>query len=101
MYNYNAALIRVVDGDTVWLRVDLGFRMFAELSFRMAGINTAELNEAGGAAARDALTALLRALGPVFPIQTSKPDKYGRWLVTIGPVNAQMIALGHAVPYMV
>lgn len=100
MYNYQASLIRVVDGDTVWLRVDLGFRMFAELSFRMAGIDAPEMNQAGGAAAKARLTELMLALGPTFPIQTTKADKYGRWLVTIGDVNAQMIAHGDAVPYM-
>lgn len=101
MYIYNASLLRVVDGDTVWLRVDLGFRMYAEMSFRLLGINAPELNESGGLAAKGALLGLLEALGPTFVIQTSKADKYGRWLVTIGKVNALMIEQGHAVPYLV
>lgn len=104
MYEYNASLIRIVDGDTLWLRVDLGFRMFAEMSFRMLGINAPELSTPEGAPAREHLTQLVSALGASFPIKTTKPDKYGRWLVTIPygttTINQQMIDDGFAVAYM-
>jgi len=105
MYEYNASLIRVIDGDTAILRVDLGFKMYCEMSFRLLGINAPELNSTGGAAAKDHLFQLLTALGPTLRIQTTKPDKYGRWLVTFPrpydatTVNQQMIEDGQAVAY--
>lgn len=42
-YSYKAKLGRVVDGDTVWLDVDLGFNIWAHLGFRLEGINTPEV----------------------------------------------------------
>jgi len=42
MYEYNAALKRVVDGDTFDLVVDLGFSTSIEWRFRLAGIDTPE-----------------------------------------------------------
>lgn len=106
MYEYQASLQRVVDGDTVYLRVDCGFRIYAEMSFRLLGINAPEMSTAGGPPARDHLIQLMAALGPEFRITTTKADKYGRWLVTIYPptgmsINDQMVADGFAVPYMV
>lgn len=106
MYEYKATLVRVVDGDTVRLRVDVGFYMTAELAFRLAGINTPEMIGAAataGAAARDALAGLL-ASAPTLRVQTTRADKYGRWLVTIflpdgTNVNEKLIELGFAVRY--
>ncbi len=40
IYEYNARLTRVVDGDTVWLDVDLGFGVHANSDFLLYGINT-------------------------------------------------------------
>ena len=102
MYEYNATLMRTIDGDTVVLRVDLGFKIWAEMSFRLIGINAPELNQLGGVEAKAHLSTLIGALGPVFRIATSKPDKYGRWLVTFPTphspsVNEQMVLDGHAV----
>lgn len=105
MYTYAASLLRVVDGDTVELRVDVGFRMYADIVFRLAGIDAPELRAPGleGEAARDYLEAQLRA-GGELTVVTSKPDKYGRWLARIidqygRDLNALMLAERHARPY--
>lgn len=111
LYEYFAKLDRVVDGDTVWLNVDLGFRVFARLDFRLSGINTPEMigaTRTAAIAAKAELERLLR-LGPIT-IVTEKPgatDKYGRWLATItvstatGPVlvNEALVTGGFAVRY--
>jgi micrococcal nuclease len=111
IYEYKATLDRVVDGDTVWLNVDLGFRACIRVDFRLYGINTPELvgaTRTAGLAAKTALEQLL-ALGPIT-VTTHKPeptDKYGRWLATIyveSPegrvdVNYALISEGHAVRY--
>lgn len=109
IYEYAAKLVRVVDGDTVWLDVDLGFRVRATMDFRLVGINTPEvvgLTKTAGLAAKAELERLL-SLGPLT-IFTVKTDKYGRWLATIYvttaggshlSVNDALLAGGFAVPY--
>jgi len=42
MFTYNAELVKVVDGDTVDLKVDLGFDVFMEIRVRLYGVDTPE-----------------------------------------------------------
>jgi len=42
MYEYKAKLLRVVDGDTLDLKVDLGFKTSVEWRFRLKDIDTPE-----------------------------------------------------------
>jgi micrococcal nuclease len=110
MYEYRATLLKVVDGDTVDLRVDLGFSVHVEERFRLLGINTPEMSskdatERARAQAATKYMADLMSKGPVT-IRTKKDesDKYGRMLATIVNgagvvVNEEMIRAGHAVAY--
>lgn len=104
MYQYSATVIRWVDGDTVDLRVDLGFKMWAETRFRLLGIDTPERGQANWAEARKFAESLAPA-GHAVKIATKRDgDKYGRWLVEItlddgSTVNGQLLASGLAVPY--
>lgn len=87
IYEYNAKLARVVDGDTVWLDVDLGFGVHANLDFRLYGINAPEtigVTKKAGLAAKAELERLL-ALGPlrIETYKADKVDKYGRWLASL------------------
>lgn len=114
--NFTGTLVRVVDGDTVILRlvkqyeVDIGFRIImkheavTEQSFRLVGINTPEIvgeQKTAGLKAKKALEALLT--GKELQVTTYKSDKYGRWLadVNIGKINVSsyMIEKGYASPY--
>lgn len=108
MYTYKASLMRVVDGDTCDLAVDVGFHMTATLRFRLLGIDTPEVRgttKEAGLAAKAALEGLL-AKGPLL-IRTEKGDSFGRWLADISvgvgdatfDVATEMLRLGHAVPY--
>lgn len=100
MWTYKADLVRVIDGDTVVLRlhkefsidIDFGFYIkesvstnkSVELSFRLLGIDAPEVvgaNKASGLSAKEALEKLLQS--GELTATTYKPDKYGRWLVTI------------------
>lgn len=111
LYEYAAYVIRVVDGDTVDLGVDLGFRHRFTDRFRLYGINTPERGQAGWAEATTYLRQILVGVGEELAIRThlDKRDKYGRWLAeiyktqsdgTILYVNQDMIDKGHAVEYM-
>tara|TARA_R100001129_G_scaffold125561_1_gene87933 strand:- start:1771 stop:2187 length:417 start_codon:yes stop_codon:yes gene_type:complete len=42
MYEYNCTIDRVVDGDTVDVTIDLGFKIFHKARVRMYGIDTPE-----------------------------------------------------------
>jgi micrococcal nuclease len=104
MYNYTARMMRIIDGDTVELEVDMGFKIKFKDRFRLAYINAPELNEEGGAASRDYLKSILK-FGEDYNITTIKPDKYGRWLVVIHTndgkttINNMMLESGNAKVY--
>ncbi len=95
------------------LEVDLGLRTRHVAWFRLAHVNTPELKDQGGAAARDRLSQLMdeaAAHEPVeeFPliIKTTRDrtEKFGRWLCTIGLPDARdvgqvLVQEGHARKY--
>lgn len=115
MYQYNAIVERIVDGDTLDLLIDLGFRTFVKQRVRLYGINTPETfgvkkgsaeYEAGKAATRFVYS-WLDGEGSEVSIQShdGKPlgqGKYGRWLVEVllpnDPVslNDALVEAGHA-----
>ena len=103
-YTYNAEVYRIVDGDTVYLKltmvykeeVDFGFHILdtveliktAIIDFRLLGINAPEMHGAEkskGEASKEALANLIS--GKKLRVETSKAGKYGRWLAQIYVVN--------------
>lgn len=106
MYTYKAKVIRVVDGDTVYLEVDLGFYLKATMSFRLVGINAPELRDAQGPAAKQGLSDLLSAATELV-VDSYKADSFGRWLCNIydradmsKTINQRMIDSGFATVYV-
>jgi endonuclease YncB( thermonuclease family) len=118
IYIYKADLIRVVDGDTVELIIDLGFDTSRKERFRLYGIDAPEMNTAKGKEAKAWLWEAIQPLEAIY-VQTiqlstkAKRDKYGRFLAVLysfvpvlssadGPkvnkcsINAEMIRQGHA-----
>lgn len=106
MYEYRATVIRVIDGDTVDLRVDLGFDAALNMRVRLTGLDAPERGKSGGTEATAWLTEKLKTRAEII-IKTSKDsrEKYGRYLAEIYllgdavSVNRQMIEAGHASPY--
>lgn len=105
-YVYRISKPQIVDGDTVKVTVDLGFRMGYTTAVRLAGINAPELNTAEGKHARDALREFVASREGQWLAQTYKngEDKYGRWLARlISPdgvdMNEWLLAEGHATRY--
>lgn len=106
LYNYEAKVVKVIDGDTIDFDVSLGFDVTRRIRTRLKGINAPEVSTAEGREARDWLRKNLPVGQPVL-ITTSKypGDKYGRWLATVqcevfGNVAERMLAEGHAVIFM-
>lgn len=104
------AVDRIVDGDTVDLRIDLGFRAELKERFRLYGINAPEINTPAGKAARDFLSNLLPLGCGVVLVTCKTQEKYGRWLATLWlpttqpvnetnqlSINEQLVLAGHAV----
>jgi micrococcal nuclease len=92
MYEYRAKLIKVIDGDTLDLLVDLGFHTSIKIRGRLIGVNTPERNHPDWAKATAKLTELLARCGETIIIKTQKDktEKYGRWLVYIDGVNDEL-----------
>lgn len=113
MYEYAVKLVRVVDGDTVELDVDLGFTVRVTVMFRLFGINAPEVKGTSkefGLASKQALINILNEGSLTVKSEKAiKTDKYGRWLAAItvtrsdgSTVNVSdwMILSGFAVPYL-
>jgi len=104
IYQYRASVLSVVDGDTIWVQIDLGFDAYQNMSLRLAGINTPEMSTPEGRAARDWLVARLEPFEEII-IETIKDrkEKYGRYLAYIilndVNINEEMLTLGVAKPY--
>jgi micrococcal nuclease len=111
MYEYDAELVRVVDGDTVDISVDLGFHISQQIRVRLNGINAPELSTPAGKAAKGFLEGLL-PVGTSLRCNTvkDKTEKYGRYLADLTvqgstgdlaskSVNQTMLDAGQAIPY--
>ncbi len=111
MYEYKALVERWIDGDTVDLQIDLGFKIVYRQRARLVGINTPELRTKDKAERQRALDALNLANrhcppGTIAIARSHKPepdDKYGRWLVELdtpeGPLTKLLIDAGLGKPW--
>jgi len=87
MYQYNAKIVRWVDGDTVILDIDLGFYVTKQERVRLARINAPELNSQVPYQVRRAKSARAKAKkfapeGSEVILSTSKNDidRYSRYI---------------------
>ena len=115
MYEYRVKkVLRIVDGDTIDVDIDLGFSISYTQRVRLAGIDTPESRtrdleeKALGLESKKKLAEILSNAKDIV-IRTEKPDsteKYGRilgWLFVDGAeqsVNHTLIASGYAWEYM-
>ena len=109
MFEYKAHLLRVVDGDTLDCRIDLGFSVFVKKRIRLMGIDTWESRtkdleeKKKGLAAKARLIELLQADVGEFTLISYGVGKFGRVLgeieVTAGNVCDILKEEGHAYAY--
>jgi len=115
MYQYRAKILKVLDGDTVQVDLDLGFNIvLANQKVRLAGIDTPESRTANaeekprGLLSKKKLSEKL-PVGSYAMIETMKPDsnddKFGRILGVFitedgTRVNQWMIDNNYAVLYL-
>ena len=106
MYEYKATLLRVIDGDTVVLDVDLGMMIHVLRPCRLHGIDAPEKRALPVAAenARARLVELLQKEPLLCRTHKDSTEKYGRLLVTLTngegeDINATLLAEGFVVKY--
>ncbi len=111
MYEYQAKIVSIYDGDTVRCDIDLGFGIeMKNQIIRLWGINTPEIrgeSREEGLAARDRLEQIM-PIGSLIMMRTKKDrkGKYGRWLGQLydlkgsNSINQQLVDEGHAISYM-
>ena len=116
MYTYNAKVIRVVDGDSIRMDVDLGFGCHLlgndgrGVDIRLFGIDCPEIRTRDGAEKAHGLLAKTCVqehlqVGETYQITTRERGKFGRYLGTIklrgkrGTINDLLVKLLFAVPY--
>lgn len=102
VYTYRGRCIRVVDGDTMDLELDLGFYLRTTLRFRLLGIDAPEMRASDPderVKAQEATNGLRLIMSEVpqgdFPltVSTAKSDSFGRWLARMSFVSALGVAI--------
>jgi len=87
MYDYKAKLVRVIDGDTLVLMVDLGFGVKMKHHIRLARINTPEVRgeeRDAGMRAKEYVEDVLHGVQELI-ITTNKDKKgsFGRYIAEV------------------
>jgi micrococcal nuclease len=111
MYNYTAKLDRVVDGDTMDVVIDMGFKITTNQRIRLAYIDTPETfrqkhdsdEYKAGMAAKEFVIKRLAENQNTFMLDTLKATgKYGRYIGIIKladsnkTLNDELVETGHA-----
>lgn len=108
MFQYRGRAVHVVDGDTIDVDVDLGFRIVMRQRIRLAEVDAPERGHMLWGAARDFTDRFVRGSTEDWPLilETFKPsDKYGRWLAHVTRADSgqslatSMLAQGYARRY--
>ena len=110
MYEYNCKIVRVIDGDSIIIDIDLGFSHWIHNeSIRLYGVDTPECRtrdaeeKAAGLLAKEFVEEALH-VGGTYTLTTKEKGKFGRYLGTIylteeTSINAALVKERLAVPY--
>jgi micrococcal nuclease len=118
LYTYRGRCLKVVDGDTIDVLLDVGFHGTRTERLRLLGVNAPEMHgpsHEDGQAAKDFAVKTLtewRAFDEGWPIivRTEKSDVFGRYLALVSPgagvpgnpfldLSSVLLSSGHAIPY--
>ncbi|OQY21366.1 MAG: hypothetical protein B6I34_07475 [Anaerolineaceae bacterium 4572_32.1] len=85
MYQYQATVERVVDGDTIYVTVDLGFFLTSMMKLRLRGVDTPEIRgkERPEGLKAKAFVQEKLPLGKKIVINSYKIGKYGRYIADV------------------
>lgn len=112
LYCYKAVVEKVIDGDTIDVCIDLGFKVFIKERLRLYGVDayesrtTDKKEKAKGLKAKAFVKSMIK--GKQIELKTTKQGKYGRYLavvwydggaITKYNLNEELIKREHAVEY--
>ena len=113
LYHYKMTVTKVVDGDTVYGVVDLGFNIgYQKMEFRLSGINTPETKgttREAGLTSKKFVEDTIMDKEVIIVTKKDTKEKYGRYLAEVFflmgaewvSLNKTLIDKGLAVPFMV
>ncbi len=111
MYTYKAEVVKVVDGDTIDVDIDLGFGTWQRnIRLRLDGVDayetrlgrgtTQEMKEKG-LKAKEYVRKMCDHTPTQITVTTTKKGKYGRWIavVRVGDISIgdALVSMGYAV----
>jgi hypothetical protein len=105
LFTYAGYVERVIDGDTLKVRLDLGFGMFSRHDLRLRGIDCPEMAAKAGQEAKVFAQSYIKEAQRIIA-RSSRSDKYDRYLADVflpaedGKdiyLNNLLLASGHAV----
>lgn len=86
LYYYKATVVKVYDGDTITVMIDLGLDAYRKESLRLADINAPEVRgeeREAGLISRDALREKILGKEVILKTKKDKTGKYGRYITTV------------------
>lgn len=90
-YRYRTELLRVIDGDTYVMRIDLGFRVRVDLEIRLHAWSCPELSTPEGKVARTEAFKILSSASVIVIESYRDQRSFARW---VADVYADGLALG-------
>ena len=81
-YTYKAFVLEVIDGDTIWVNIDLGFGAWTTQKLRLKGINTKAVETEEGKGAKEFMASRLKRC-KFIAVKTYWRDKFTRYLADI------------------
>jgi len=111
LYVYKAKVLKVIDGDTLQLDIDLGMCVHFVEHVRLIGINTPETygvkkdseEYKAGIKAKEAVISWVEGKDVIIETSKDKKEKYGRYLVKLYfdniCLNDKLISENLAKPY--
>lgn len=82
LYTYKAYVERVVDGDSIWVKIQVGFGFLTRQKLRLRALDAPEIGTRRGVLAKRFVEEELKRT-PYVILTTTKPDKYDRYLSDI------------------
>ena len=87
-YTYKAYVIEVIDGDTIWVDIDLGFNTWTTQKLRLKGVNAKDITTEEGQSAKQYIQDCLDQCEFIV-VKTYWRDKFTRYLADIFFMEAE------------
>lgn len=97
LFTYNAYVERVIDGDTIKVRFDLGFDTWYRETLRLRDIDCPEMDTKAGQEAKAFVQSLIKEASWIV-VRSSRSDKYDRYLADVFIPHLENLGLDKDAP---